>query len=317
MAVARGAGGSFIRSAAMDNARRKAIAEQGMDRTAIGIDVGGSSVKAAAVAAGRIVWSNKSDRYVRADRAALVRAIGQVLAGAPPAGRWGLCVPGLLDRATRRITLALNVPGLTGTQLDELLADAVGGRYGGGAAITNDATACGIDVCASGRRGRTLVIVLGTGIGATVLDDGEPLLVDGDTPGHFGQIDVSLDGAAPVLWDGSVGTLEAYLGAAALAARYGAEFWAKLPALRIDEPPLTALVRAIRIGHAIYRPHEVVLCGGIGKQLGALAERIRAAVDAGLTSIARPGWTLEVGQSDYHAAAGAARLALRMGPDGS
>jgi predicted NBD/HSP70 family sugar kinase len=202
---------------------------------------------------------------------------------------------------------------LAGTQLDELLADAVGERYGGGAAITNDATACGIDVCAAGRRGRTLVIVLGTGIGAAVLDDGIPLLVEGDTPGHFGQMDVSLDGDAPVLGDGSAGTLEAYLGAAALEARYGAEFWAELAGLKIDAPPLAALVRAIRIGHAIYRPHEVVLCGGIGKQLGGLADRIRAAVDAGLTSIARPGWTLEVGQSDYHAAAGAARLALRVG----
>lgn len=283
--------------------------------TAIGIDVGGSSVKAAAVAGGRVTWTATSERYTRADRATVVGAISRVLAAAPSAEYWGLCVPGLLDRPTRTLTMVLNVPGLAGAQLDRLLGDAIGSRYRGGAVITNDANASGIDICAPdncapGLRGRTLVLALGTGIGAAVIDDGIPLLIEGESPGHLGQIDVSLHGEAGHSSDGSAGTLEAYLGAPALAARYGEDFWSMLPTLPVDQPPLRALVRAIRIGHAIYRPRQIVLCGGIGNRLAPLAPAIRDAVNERLTSIARADWTLGVGQSDFHAAAGAARLAL-------
>jgi len=68
-------------------------------------------------------------------------------------------------------------------------------------------------------------------------------------------------------------------------------------------------VRAIRIAHAIYRPQHICLTGGVGIRLAGLVGQIKARVETGLTRVAREGWTLSVGESDYHAACGAARWA--------
>ena len=50
----------------------------------------------------------------------------------------------------------------------------------------------------------------GTGVGASVVDgNGQFLHVSGETPGHFGQLDVSLETNAPIGPDGGKGSLEA------------------------------------------------------------------------------------------------------------
>ena len=105
------------------------------------------------------------------------------------------------------------------------------------------------------------------------------------------------------------------MGVAALRQRYGADadINAIIAKWKGDEPPLRALARAIRIAHAVYRPHHVVLAGGIGIRLKHLIPPIRALIDDRLTSVAREGWTLSAGESDFHAAAGAATVAMRRG----
>jgi hypothetical protein len=71
---------------------------------------------------------------------------------------------------------------------------------------------------------------------------------------------------------------------------------------------MRALARAVRIGHAIYRPHHVCLAGGIGVALTPALPGLRARIDQHLTNIARHGWTLSCGDHAFHAALGAARL---------
>jgi hypothetical protein len=57
-------------------------------------------------------------------------------------------------------------------------------------------------------------------VGASVLDEGGKFLhVSGESPGHFGQLDVSLETDPPIGPDGGAGSLEAYIGTAALIAR--------------------------------------------------------------------------------------------------
>ena len=73
---------------------------------------------------------------------------------------------------------------------------------------------------------------------------------------------------------------------------------------------MQALVRAVRIAHALYRPKHVCLAGGIGIRLGRLVPALKAAVAHQLTYIARPDWTLAVGDSDFHAARGVAKLSV-------
>jgi predicted NBD/HSP70 family sugar kinase len=275
----------------------------------LGLDIGGTSLKAAIVNDGDVEWRAQSPFYRRPDRAALAAALQATLQGrGGDVHAAGLCVPGLLDAARRTITLSVNVPGLAGVSLDDLVAQAVGTRLGR-LNILNDAHAGAVDVVHQLQlRGRVACIALGTGVGMAVLDDGEPLLVEGNSPGHIGQVDVSLDDAAPVGPDGGRGSLEAYMGVPALQRDYGSTD-AFLGRADVDAPPLRALGRAIRICHAIYRPAHVVLIGGIGVRLKRLLQPLKARIDANLTGVARADWQLHCGEHDFHAAIGAARLA--------
>jgi predicted NBD/HSP70 family sugar kinase len=80
---------------------------------------------------------------------------------------------------------------------------------------------------------------------------------------------------------------------------------------KASDGSIKALVRAIRICHAIYRPQHVALVGGVGTRMKHLVDDVKRAADTNLTSVADKSWTLAAGEHDFHAAAGAARLASR------
>ena len=276
----------------------------------LGIDIGGSSVKMAAWAAGKTLWTGNGGPYRLASTQDLIDAIRQAAAGrVSRADCVGLCVPGLLDRDRRMITLAVNVPGLMGVSLDELVTRALGSKVGG-VFILNDVHATAYDIWTTRKvQGRLLVLALGTGVGASVLDDGVPLMVDGDSPGHIGQFDVSVEGCPVIGPDRGAGSLEGYIGGPAFEAAYGPDTCAAVARMKGDEPPLRALARGIRICHAMYRPQHVTLTGGIGTRLKHLLPHLRKLVCENLTSVARPDWVLDCGENDYHAAVGAGKLA--------
>jgi predicted NBD/HSP70 family sugar kinase len=275
----------------------------------LGIDIGGTSVKLAAVEDGTQLWTGQSDFYARPTTQQLIDAIKAAANGrVKSVDAAGICVPGLLDGERRMITLSVNVPGLNNIVLDDLVARALG-RGVKNLRIINDAVATATYVILSkGLRGRVVSIALGTGVGMGVLDDGAPLVVEGASPGHIGQVDVSIDGDVPIGPDGGAGSLEGYIGVPALTARYGS-MKAFYETATVSDPPLRALARAIRIGHAIYRPHHVVLVGGVGTRIRHLVPGLKSLIDQNLTSIARNDWTLSAGDHDFHAALGAARLA--------
>jgi predicted NBD/HSP70 family sugar kinase len=267
-------------------------------------------VKAAALEDGRTLWTGQSGFYGRPNgdqlRAAIREAVGGRIKRLESVG---LCVPGLFDAQQRMITFAVNVPGIVDLALDELVPEALNLPAGGRATICNDAEAAALDIFQSrDLRGRLLVLTLGTGIGISVLDGGSPLCVDGNSPGNFGQIDVSIAGHDVVGPDGGAGGLEGYLGVPALRTEYGPDVSAAVARFRGDEPAMLALVRAIRIAHAIYRPQHVCLCGGIGIRLRHLIPELRRGIEMKLTNLARTGWTLSCGDDDFHAARGAARI---------
>jgi predicted NBD/HSP70 family sugar kinase len=268
-------------------------------------------VKAAARENGTTMWTGQSAFYSRPSgdelRGAIREAVGRRINGLDSIG---LCAPGFFDAENRVITFAVNVPGIMGIPLDRLVPEALDLPTGGKTTICNDGEATAFDIFRSRDvRGRLLVLTLGTGIGICVLDDGRPLRVEGESPGHIGQIDVSIAGHEVVGPDGGSGGLEGYLGVAALRAKYGPDVSAAVAQFRGDEPPILALVRAIRIAHAIYRPQHICLCGGIGIRLKHLIPMLRKLIEVKLTSLAREGWTLSCGENDFHAARGAARMA--------
>ena len=279
----------------------------------VGIDIGGRSVKVAARDGNRWLWTGQSSFYDRPDAAALLSAVRSAIPQTPSrVDALGMCVPGLFDARRHTIVDAVNVPGLVGLPLEQLANDAMRTHLASPPTLHNDTAATAHDLYTTRNlTGRLLVLALGTGVGAAVLDDGVPLIVEGPTAGHLGQIDVSVPGHDVTAPDGGAGGLEGYFGAGALARDYGPDVSAALARFTGDEPAIAALVRAIRICHAFYRPHHIVLAGGVGIRLAHLLPHIRQRVEHRLTNAARPGWTLSVGDSDFHAARGAASLAAK------
>ncbi len=303
---------------------------------ALGIDIGGTSVKAAVLRDGRVVGTGRSDRYQQPDvvriRAAIDQALAQAFAVSDASGKHeilalGLCVPGIVDGSSKVIRTSANVPALVGVPLVDLLPDSV--MHSGQAAgrtltprVLSDAHAAAIDLAhelalAPGQR--LLAISIGTGVGACVLDGGPAvgtgtrLLVAEGSSGHLGFIDVRQHESGrpiPTARDGSLGSLEAYIGLPVLEARYGLTGEAAIARVAPGEAPFAALVQALRIAHAIYRPNIIALLGGIGLRLRPQLEALHHHLADRLTTLARTGWRLTCGTSDHHAAAGAARWAL-------
>jgi fructokinase len=281
--------------------------------TALGIDVGGSSVKLAAVRDGQTLWQVQSATYSRPTREQLADAIRAAIAGRFERGSVvGICVPGRRDATGRTVVLSVNLPALNGLNLDELVNQAIG-QPPRETVVATDAVATAYDIYAiNNLSGRLLSLALGTGVGAAVIDEGGiPLRVDGESPGHIGQMDVSIEGDPVIGPDGGRGSLEGYIGVPALVARYGDDMASTLQKLGPGDSALKALARAIRICHAMYCPDHVAITGGLGNRMSHLLPVIRQLVETDLSSIAKKGWTLIAGSDDFHAAKGAAKFAAR------
>ncbi len=282
----------------------------------LGIDIGGTTVKLALLDAGRAVAVRQSaDGYASPTPEMLAAEIRSVAGGLPTPQRVGVCLPGLFDPVSRSLTASINLPRLVGANLDGILAGA--GKDWPRAHVVPDAMAAAIDYQQAHQiRSRLLAVSLGTGVGACVLDDGVPLRVSppetGFSSGHLGQIDVSESEGAPRSPDGSRGTVEAYLGSEAIRTRLKVREGSSLPPLDAEDPAVRALVRVLRISHAIYRPDVVALLGGVSFAITHLSASLHDRVSDGLTSLARPGWRLAFADDTLHAARGAARLAERV-----
>src|SRR5437016_12550416 len=92
----------------------------------LGIDIGGSSVKTAAMQDERVLSTAQSPAYTRPNTNQLIEAIRKALPADVKAARIGLCLPGIYDAAQRKIAASVNVPGLVGQALDEVISKALG-----------------------------------------------------------------------------------------------------------------------------------------------------------------------------------------------
>ncbi|MEX0875929.1 MAG: ROK family protein [Phycisphaerales bacterium] len=282
---------------------------------ALGIDIGGSSVKACLLDAGA-PRTSQSPPYTNPDRPRLITAIRSAIENLGPMEpiiAVGLCLPGRHNAGGDAIEVSVNLPCLNGWLFSELIGDALG-YTPEQHCVVSDAYAAAHDwICGHGGRGRLAAVAIGTGVGLCVLDDGRPVGIGQRGIGHLGMTDVGRLGTHDTIGpDGASNTLESYIGLGALRRRFGdgrheaiAERIAKLS---IEDPFMLAIVRGLRIVHAIYTPDTVVMMGGVGITLRGRSQELYEAVSASLTTLARPGWRLEFGDSLHHAASGAARL---------
>lgn len=117
---------------------------------ALGIDIGGGSVKTAVLRQDQVISTSQSPAYRRPTAEQLgeaVRLAVQSLGSPIRFDTVGLCVPGLLDESRRRVVQSVNVPGLTGVVLGDFLAQNLGLPQGfNRLALLPDAQATATDI---------------------------------------------------------------------------------------------------------------------------------------------------------------------------
>lgn len=280
---------------------------------ALGIDIGGSSVKAALIDGGERVTA-RSRSYQRPSRDGLAGCVREAVAllGEPidEAAVVGLCLPGKQSEAKDRVVRANNLPCLEDWAFAEMLPSVLGWRPARFRVVSDiAATAAGV-VRSDGLGGRVAVLAIGTGVGFAMVEDGVLQPTGGTGLGSLGQLCVgACDGVDRFDAAGGRNTLEAFVGLRALRESVGSDdeetLIRALHAMTERDPFVIALSRALRAVLESERPETVVLAGGMGMALHAQRVMLHAMGSDG----AGAGWTLRLADSLYHAASGAAALA--------
>jgi glucokinase len=233
----------------------------------VGVDIGGSGVRAAAVheaSIGPVVRMDLAERTPAAVVAAVVEAVER-LGGAD---RLGVGVPGFVREGV--ILGSPNLPDLAGFDLRSALS----ARTGAAVAVENDANAAALGAWREGDGGDLVVLTLGTGVGGGVITDGRLLRGAAGTGAEVGHIFAGGDRACAC---GGVGCLETWCGTVGLTGRAAAaghpvpDGRAILSAARRGEPWALALLRdsGEALGRGLvtlvnlFAPDRVLITGGL------------------------------------------------------
>jgi glucokinase len=181
----------------------------------IGVDFGGTAIKAGFVQGGRILRAAEepTPQTGRADD--VLDAIARAVKALDPApASVGVAIPGEVDSDGRCWGLP-NVAGFKGVNLGVGLSE----RLGCPVAVENDATtaALGEYLCGHGTRFPSfLMVTLGTGVGGGLVLGGQLYPGANGFAGEIGHINVDRTENAPQCGCGKRGCLETYTGTAAL-----------------------------------------------------------------------------------------------------
>jgi glucokinase len=261
-------------------------------KTAVGIDVGGTHARVGLVGAeGRLVSFRRERTPRDADGTALLAWLGktaaELVAGRPEGLETPECAgwasPGVLNPEKTQLIRAVNLEFLQGRPIrDELMS-----RLGIPVMLESDAAAAawGEFGAAGQPRARFVYLTIGTGVGATVILDGEIVRHTRNTAGQLGHLVVDSRADAASCRCGARGCLEAVVS--------GPVLERAAAALHLPES-LTELEAAYREGHVqagrilddacrhlgaalvsiahVYAPDLIVLGGGVMTALPALFE---------------------------------------------
>lgn len=300
------------------------MAGMSTEACSIGVDLGGQSVKLAGVDVGgriRVRRQTPIDASRPAEELAglIVAEIEAIRAEALAAGLTptaaGVVMPGYMDRERSRLIVAANLPTLGGTDFLGMI------RRGSRLPVTFDADSNAAAVAEyrfGAGRGveRLIVVAVGTGIGGSVVLDGQIPRIFNHIAGSLGHVIV--DARGPRCACGAQGCVEARASGRALerlaAELADAEPGSRLAALRAERGRLTgveigealaegdaAAARVVRecgwwLGAGIaawtpiYAPQKVLVGGGI---IG-LGEPYLEAVRAGLHEVGMPHLTRDM-----------------------
>jgi glucokinase len=261
-------------------------------RYGIGIDLGGSSVKAIAVTpAGESLdkFNESFDPEARMQFAETIRKLVERIErerGAAPA-RIGLSAPGLAARDGRSIAyLPERLEGLVGLDWSQFLGQAQP------VPVLNDAHAALVgEAWLGAARGlqNVIMLTLGTGVGGAAMVDGRLLRGHTGKAGHLGH--TCLDPDAPPDICGTPGSLENAIGNCTIQERSGGRFATTheliaahaagdAEATRVWLRSVKALACAISTFTNVLDPEAVVIGGGIARAGDLLFKPLREMASA-------------------------------------
>jgi glucokinase len=185
----------------------------------VGVDFGGTQVKAGIVDGGEVVRSMTADTTPgAATREVLETLTNVVLALTPKPLAVGFAIPGEVDGEGRCWRLT-NVPGFEGVHIGRELAE----RLGCPISVENDATAAALGERLYGH-GRAypsfLMVTLGTGIGGGLVMGHSLHTGANGFAGEVGHMNVTRTLDAPLCACGQRGCVEAYVGTKGLLRRF-------------------------------------------------------------------------------------------------
>ncbi len=185
----------------------------------VGVDFGGTQVKAGLVDGGEVVRSMTADTPAGASATEVLATLTNVvLALTPKPQAVGFAIPGEVDGEGRCWRLT-NVPGFEGIYIGRELAE----RLGCPIAVENDATAAALGERLYGH-GRDypsfLMVTLGTGIGGGLVMGHSLYPGTHGFAGEVGHMNVTRSLEAPLCACGQRGCIEAYVGTRGLIRRY-------------------------------------------------------------------------------------------------
>lgn len=254
---------------------------------ALGIDVGGTHVKAVVLEDGRIVA--RSETPTLSEDGGPDAVLRRVAGLAREVGAWdsvGVALPGLFDEDGRAVLL----PNLAGDWTDAPIAEPLTAALERPVRLVNDGHAFALaeSSLGAGRGARNVMcIVCGTGIGGGLVLDGSLHLGPRGRAGEFGHHTVVEDGLE--CGCGNRGCLELYAGSRAIARSAGRDTFRETVAAAHggDGRAQAALERAgTLIGLAIANvliflcPDRVVIGGGVAEAGEPLLGPLRATVEA-------------------------------------
>jgi glucokinase len=188
----------------------------------IGVDFGGTQVKAGLVEGGEVVRSTTMSTRAGSDPEQILEVLaGAVLALSPKPQGVGIAIPGEVDSEGRCWRLT-NVPGFAGIHIAHELSRRLGGCP---IAVENDATsaALGERLYGHGREHPSfLMVTLGTGIGGGLVLG--HMLYPGANgfAAEFGHLNIDRRDDAPECACGQRGCVESYAGTKALIRKFKA-----------------------------------------------------------------------------------------------
>lgn len=185
----------------------------------VGVDFGGTQVKAGIVDDGEVVRSMTADTPPGAAvEDVLTTLTNVVLALAPKPAAVGFAIPGEVDSEGRCWRLT-NVPGFEGVHIGRELSE----RLNCPIAVENDATAAALGerLYGHGRKYPSfLIITLGTGIGGGLVMGHSLYPGTHGFAGEVGHMNITRALDAPLCACGQRGCLEAYVGTKGLIRRF-------------------------------------------------------------------------------------------------